>query len=164
LAGRRVLLVRETAAEPAAIDTNRDAAALAAALDRARELDVAGFGVDDAHIDRQVSLGRLAAETDALEAQATARARGIFLECGHGAGDQILRPGNLADLRARAFCAAAGSREILFFEHGLQLLPFDDAKGAARRQLIRKHAGQFPAHAAVPPWRAGLVRELRAAR
>src|SRR5690606_24616777 len=161
LAGRGVLLVRERAADAAAIDADRHAAARTATLDRARIVDFAGFGVDHPHIDRDVGLGLLAAERDALEADAATGARGVFLVRGDGTEHEVLRAGHVAHLRAGTGTHATGRREVLFFQHVAELVALQDAEVARAGQLVGQHARQLPAHAAAPPGRAGFVLEFR---
>src|SRR5690606_33282301 len=71
LAGRRILLVGEIAAESAAIQAEPDAATRTAPLDRARIIDFTGRCIDDADVDREIRLGLLAADGNAANAETT---------------------------------------------------------------------------------------------
>src|SRR5690606_30906294 len=160
LAGRRVALVGEAAAETAAIDADADATAAAATFDRAREGHFTRARIDDAQIDGQVGLAALAADGDAAEADTTAGACGVLLIGRDRAHDQVLRTGQLTGGRTRAGADATGSGKILFGQHGAELFALDDAKVAGRRQFVRQHAAQFTADATAPPAGTGVVLEF----
>src|SRR5690606_9427766 len=117
LAGRRLVLARQRAAETAAIQADAHAATLRLALDGAHEVDFTGGRVHDTDIDRDVGLALLATQRDALEGNAATAAGGAFLVGRHGAHHQVLRAGQLADARAGGRGNPARSAQVLLGQH-----------------------------------------------
>src|SRR5690606_9604323 len=98
LAGGSVLLLRQRATEAAPEHADTDATARRAAFHGPREVDFTSGRVDHAHIHGNVGLALLAAQRDALEADAATGTGGILFIRGHRAHDQIIGAGQLADL------------------------------------------------------------------
>src|ERR1041385_5634953 len=161
LAGRRVLVLGEIAADSTAVDAEAHAVVRRARLDGARELDFAGGRVDHADVDRDVGVFLLPADADAVEADAAAATGRVLFVRGDGPHDEVLRAGELADLRGRLRADAAGSAEVLLFEHRAELRALDHPELLGRRQLVRQHSGEIVPDAAIPPAGRRLVSELR---
>src|SRR3972149_10883628 len=91
--------------------------------------DLAGRGVDPARGERDLALGLLSTEADALDAHGAAAALGR--ELGDRAGDDVLHPEHLADLGELrgARVGPIALSEVLLREHRVELLALDHPEG-----------------------------------
>src|SRR5207244_6437597 len=93
-------------------------------------------------------------------AQPAAGAGGVRVERAHRGVNQVLRAGELADLRAGLLADAAGGGEVLLLEDLAELRALDDLELAGGGQLVGEHSGEVASGVRVPPARRRLVGEF----